>query len=67
MTSHYLITITTVIGNMSKALTIDSNSALQKVDSFLKLLNKLNKSEGAGLNKLSLGALFVNVLNPISP
>ena len=33
-TFYDLITMTTVIGNMSKALTIDSNSALLIVDRF---------------------------------
>ena len=48
MAFHYPITMTTVIGNMSKASTIDSNSTLLIVD-----MNKLNKSKGAGLDKLS--------------
>ena len=33
-TFYDLITMTTVIGNMSKALTIDSNSSLMTVDRF---------------------------------
>ena len=57
-------TMTTVIGNMSKALTIN-RFEFRPTDSgqVIKLLNKLNKSEGAGLDKLSMQVgLFVNVL-----